>query len=185
MAATPSAMMPLGTKAPEFDLLEPLTGNWVSLDDVRGEHGTVVMFICNHCPFVIRLKETLSEFAAEYIAKGIGVVAINANDAEKYPEDGPEEMADDATNFDYPFNYLYDITQETAQAYNAVCTPDFFVFDNNDLCVYRGQFDSSRPGNDHPITGADIRAALDNLIAGSPISEDQTPSIGCNIKWKQ
>ncbi len=183
MAKTPSTMVPLGTPAPSFSLLEPLTGEMISFDDVRGEYGTVVMFICNHCPFVKHVQEELVRVASEYGPKGVGFVAINSNDVEKYPDDSPEKMVDDVERLGYSFPYLFDDTQEVAKAYNAACTPDFFVFDESDSLVYRGQLDDSRPGSG-VADGKDLRLALDRLLSGEKPLADQQPSIGCNIKWK-
>ena len=184
MAATPSTMIPLGTQAPDFMLLDPVTNSHTSLHDVRSDKATVVMFICNHCPYVKHINEGLVKLANDYIPQGVGFVAINSNDAEKYPEDGPDNMAAQSRELGYPFPYLFDETQQTARAYKAACTPDFFIFDGALKCVYRGQFDDSRPRNDIPVTGRDIRNALDAILAGRPVSEEQIPSIGCNIKWK-
>jgi thiol-disulfide isomerase/thioredoxin len=182
-------MMPLGTSAPDFVLMDAVHGKPVSLDEVRGTHGTVVMFICNHCPYVKHVQEQLVAFAREYMPRGIGVVAINSNDVLAYPDDAPEMMKYEALRLGYPFPYLFDETQDVARAYQAACTPDFFCFDKGLRCVYRGQLDDSRPGNGLPVTGADIRAALDALLMGTSatmlaIAKHQKPSIGCNIKWK-
>jgi len=189
VALTPSTMIPLGSLAPDFVLMDAVHGRPVSLDDVRGTHGTVVMFICNHCPYVKHVQEHLVALAHEYMPRGIGVVAINANDVLAYPDDAPELMKYEALRLGYPFPYLFDETQDVARAYQAACTPDFFCFDKDLRCVYRGQLDDSRPGNGLPVTGADLRAALEALITGTPaamsaIAEHQKPSIGCNIKWK-
>jgi len=181
MSATPSTMLELGTKAPEFSLPD-VSGGEVNLSYTDQSQGFVIMFICNHCPFVKHIEEELVRLSNEYIQKGIGFIAISSNDVENYPDDSPEEMA----KKDYPFPYLYDETQETAKAYKAACTPDFFVFDENRSLLYRGQFDDSRPGNDKPVTGNDLRKALDALLNGNTIPEDeQKPSMGCNIKWKK
>ena len=184
MALTPSSMMPLGTKAPDFRLPSPVTGDEHSLDELKSDRATVVMFICNHCPYVKHVQRELVDLANDYMPKGISFVAINSNDVEKYPDDSPENMKKVAEKFGYPFPYLYDETQETARAYGAACTPDFFVFDSGLGCVYRGQLDDSRPGNGRPVTGADLRKALDSILHGEAVPEDQVPSIGCNIKWK-
>ncbi|MGF1669556.1 MAG: thioredoxin family protein [Balneolaceae bacterium] len=185
MAAVESTMMELGTKAPAFALPDT-NGNNVSIEDVKGEKGLLVMFICNHCPFVKLIKKELAVVSREYQEKGIGVAAINANDVENYPDDRPEKMKEEVERFGYPFPYLFDESQEVAKAYSAACTPDFFLFDNNLKLVYRGQFDDSRPGNDIEVTGNDLRTALDALLDGKSIpEEDQKPSIGCNIKWKK
>ncbi len=185
MTAVNSTMLDLGTKAPSFTLPDP-DGNRVSTDDVKGKNGLLVMFICNHCPFVKLIKEELARFAKEYQDNGIGMVAVSANDVENYPDDRPEKMKQDAEKFGYTFPYLYDESQETAKAYTAACTPDFFLFDENLELVYRGQFDDARPGNDKEVTGADLRKAADALLKGETVPEsEQKPSIGCNIKWKK
>lgn len=184
MAATFSTMIELGVKAPEFSLLEPASGEVKSLEELRGEHGTLVAFICNHCPYVKHVAHELAAMGAEYSRKGVSMVAINANDADTYPSDSPEKMIEEVAQRGYTFPYLYDETQETAQAYHATCTPDYFLFDSNLNLVYRGQLDDSRPGNDIPVTGKDLRQAIESLIAKKPISPDQKPSIGCNIKWR-
>lgn len=184
MAATPSNMMPLGTKAPDFKLLDTISGKELSLQELKSDKATVIMFICNHCPFVKHVRMGLVQLAADYILKGISFIAISSNDVAGYPEDSLAEMKKVARQFGYPFPYLYDETQEVARAYMAACTPDFYVFDKNLQLVYRGQMDDSRPSNDIPVTGKDIREALDAILAGKPVSPDQKPSIGCNIKWK-
>ena len=184
MARTPSNMLPLGTSAPSFNLYDTITDKMIQLEDARGEKGTVVMFICNHCPFVIHVNEEIVKLAKSYLQKGIGFIAISSNDVENYPQDAPDLMKQTAQRLGYPFPYLYDATQEVAQAYDAACTPDFYLFDKDLKLVYRGQLDDSRPGNGIPVTGSDLKAAMDNLINGLPISGDQKPSIGCNIKWK-
>jgi peroxiredoxin len=183
MALTPSTMLPLGTTAPPFTLRDP-RGGTVSLDDLAGAPGVLVMFICNHCPYVQHIREELARFAREVQQKGLAVAAVSSNDVENYPDDSPEKMAEEAERFGYTFPYLFDETQEVARAYRAACTPDFFLFDRDLKLVYRGQFDGSRPGNDVPVTGEDLRAAVDALLAGRPVPEEQTPSMGCNIKWK-
>ncbi len=180
MVLTPSMMIPLGTRAADFELPDPRAGETRSLAQVRGAAGTLVMFICNHCPFVKHLEAGLKKLGEDFAGTDIGIVAISSNDAHAYPEDGPTEMA----RKDYPFPYLYDASQQTARDYGAVCTPDFFVFDRDLACVYRGQFDDARPGNDIAVTGRDIRAALQSLLDGVAISATQTPSVGCNIKWR-
>lgn len=184
MAQTPSAMPELGVLAPAFTLPEPKTGKLISLQDIKSDKATVVMFICNHCPFVKHVNPQLVQLAKDYIPKGVSFVAISANDAEKYPADAPEKMAEVASDLKYPFPYLYDETQEIARAYDATCTPDFFVYDKDLKLVYRGQLDYSRPSNNAPLTGKDIREALDRILHGKAAPEDQKPSIGCNIKWK-
>ncbi len=183
MAATSSRMLQLGTKAPSFSLTNA-TGGVVSLSDFDEARVLVVMFICNHCPYVKHLNKALVEFANDFKEKGVECVAISSNDVEKYPQDGIEFMAQLAKEMSFPFPYLLDETQEIAKAYQAACTPDFFVFDNNRNLYYRGQFDSSRPGNDKPVTGFDLRGATQALLDGKSSYEPQIPSIGCNIKWK-
>ncbi len=185
MAATPSTMIPLGTTAPGFMLLNPVTNTHTSLDDIKSDKATVVMFICNHCPYVKHINDGLVAIANDYIPMGVSFVAINSNDADTYPEDAPDKMAEQSRALGYPFPYLFDETQEVARAYQAACTPDFYVFDGDMKCVYRGQFDDSRPRNNVEVTGRDIRNALDAALAGQPASEEQIPSIGCNIKWRQ
>lgn len=185
MSLTPSNMMPLGTPAPDFALPDTVSGRTMSLADVRGDAATVVMFICNHCPYVKHVNPELVRLANDYRDRGVGFVAISANDVDNYPDDSPDKMKQVAAEQGYPFPYLYDETQTVAKAYDAACTPDFFVFDGDLKCAYRGQLDDSRPGNDKPVTGADLRAALDAVLNGESIPEDaQTPSQGCNIKWK-
>lgn len=184
MAETPSKMIPLGTKAPDFELTDVKTGKDISLQDVRSDIATVVMFICNHCPYVKHINEHLVEFANNYIKKGISFVAISSNDVKNYPEDSPEKMTKVAKELGYPFPYLYDETQEVAKAYDAACTPDFYIYDKDLKLVYRGQYDESRPGNKKPVTGSDLGDTLDLLLAGKPVPTDQIPSVGCNIKWK-
>lgn len=184
MAQTASTMLPLGTPAPDFSLPEPATGKTLSLSDFQNAPALLVMVICNHCPFVKHIRQGLIQFARDYQAKGLAIVAINANDVVNHPEDSPAKMAEDAKTFGYPFPYLYDESQATAQAYHAACTPDFFLFGADRKLVYRGQFDGSRPGNNVPVTGNDLRAAADAVLAGQPVSPEQNPSIGCNIKWK-
>lgn len=184
MARTPTIQLELGYKAPDFQLTNVVTSTSESFADIRGEKGTVVMFICNHCPFVVHVMDELIQIGNDYKSKGIGFVAISSNDVSTHPDDSPEKMKQLAEEKQFPFSYLYDESQEVAKAYTAACTPDFSVFDSNDVCVYRGQLDSSRPGNDHPINGKDLREVLDNLISGKKISSNQIPSLGCNIKWK-
>jgi len=184
MARTPSTMVKLGTKAPDFLLPDTVSGKQLSLDDTKGEIATMIMFICNHCPFVKHVNEELVKLGNDYKNKGIGFVAINSNDAINYPNDSPELMTQVAKKLKYPFPYLYDESQETAKAYDAACTPDFFIYDKDLRLVYRGQLDDSRPGNEIPVTGKDIRRALDCLINNEPLPQEQRPSIGCNIKWK-
>lgn len=181
MVKTASTMLPIGTTAPDFSL--PNTdGTTVSRDQFAGRP-LLVIFMCNHCPFVVHLRDALAAFADEYQGRGLAVVGISSNDVENYPQDGPEEMKRESESAGYQFPYLYDATQEVARAYRAACTPDFFLFDADHTLVYRGQFDSSRPGNDVPVTGEDLRAACDAVLSNREVSSDQTPSIGCNIKW--
>lgn len=184
MARTPSTMAPLGMEAPPFSLPDARTGDSVSLEDARGEKGTLVVFLCNHCPFVKHVQEGLAAFAREYQEKGLGVVGISSNDVEAYPQDGPAAMKDEAERAGYTFPYLFDETQEVAKAYGAACTPDFFLFDAGRRLVYRGQMDDSRPGTDIPVTGADLRAALDAVLEADPVPGEQRPSMGCSIKWR-
>jgi thiol-disulfide isomerase/thioredoxin len=184
MVKTASTMLPLGTQAPDFSLINVADGKTVSLQDFEGKPGLLVMFLCNHCPFVKHLQPALAQFGREYQAKGLGIVAISSNDVATHPEDGPDKMKLEAQAAGYTFPYLFDETQDVAKAYRAACTPDFFLFDKHRALVYRGQFDDSRPGNGKPITGADLRAAVDLVLAGKPVPPEQKPSIGCNIKWK-
>ncbi len=183
MAATPSTMPPLGMSPPDFDLPDP-DGKHHALSDFEGASGLLVAFICNHCPYVQHIRKELGAFGREYQGKGLAVVAIASNDLAQYPQDGPEGMREEAEDGGYTFPYLFDETQEVAKAYQAACTPDFFLFDAHRKLVYRGQFDDSRPGNDLPVTGKDLRAAADAVLAGRPVPEEQRSSIGCNIKWK-
>jgi len=184
MARTPSNMLALKTKAPNFSLFNTVNNTTASLNELKGTKGTVIMFICNHCPFVIHVNPQLVKIANGYQQKGINFIAISSNDVTNYPQDGPDLMHRHAKENNYPFPYLYDETQEIARAYNAACTPDFYVFDKNLELAYRGQLDNSRPGNDIPLTGEDLRNAIDNILNNSPQSLIQKPSIGCNIKWK-
>ena len=184
MVLTPSRMMPLATPAPDFVLPDTVTEQKISLAEVRGDKATLVMFICNHCPYVKHIEAELARLGHDYASRGVGIVAISANDASNYPADAPDKMKATATANGYSFPYLYDESQQVARAYGAECTPDFFVFDQDLRCAYRGQLDDARPGNEEPNDGHDIRAALDALIAGQPVSADQRPSVGCNIKWK-
>jgi len=183
MAETPSRMLPLGTPAPDFALPDT-DRRTVTRDSLADAPALLVMFICNHCPFVKHIRSGLARFGRDYAGKGLAIVAINANDVSAYPADSPEKMAEEAKAAGYTFPYLYDETQEVARAYGAACTPDFFLFDRARKLVYRGQFDASRPSNRAPVTGSDLRAAADAVLAGRPVPEDQRPSIGCNIKWK-
>lgn len=184
MALTPSRMIPLGTQAPAFTLRDVVSGRELSLAELKSDKATVVMFICNHCPYVKHLIDGIVQVANEYTPKGISFIAISSNDVETHPDDSPEKMKVLAETLDFPFPYLYDETQEIAKAYGAECTPDFFVFDKDLSCIYRGQFDESRPGSSAHVTGNDLTTALDCLLNGEVISQDQKPSIGCNIKWK-
>jgi peroxiredoxin len=184
MSAVNSTMMELGTKAPKFSLKDTISGKTYDLKKFRGNKALLVIFICNHCPYVKLIKESLVEYATEYMPKGVGVVAISSNDVENYPQDSPEKMKEDAEKLGYPFPYLYDETQEVAKAYKAACTPDLFLFDQALELVYRGQFDASRPGNEIEPTGEDLMEATDKVLSGEAVPEDQVPSIGCNIKWK-
>jgi len=185
MTRTLSTMLPLGTKAPHFRLPDP-SGKWVSSDDFKGAPALLVAFICNHCPYVKHIRSKFAEVANEYQARGVAVVAINSNDVANYPDDSPEKMAEEIRSAGYRFPYLYDETQEVAMAYQAACTPDFFLFDGERRLVYRGQFDDSRPKveNPPPVTGKDLRAALDAVLAHEAVTAEQRPSLGCNIKWK-
>ncbi len=183
MARIPSTMLPLGTLAPDFSLPN-LDGAIVSLDTCNDAKAILVMFICNHCPFVIHVREELAKLGTDYQSKGVAVFAINSNDIERYPADRPDEMQKFASENGFTFPYLFDESQEVARAYRAACTPDFYLFDRNRKLVYRGQLDDSRPDNGKPVTGKDLRAALNNILAGKPVSADQKPSLGCNIKWK-
>ncbi|RMG00129.1 MAG: thioredoxin family protein [Planctomycetota bacterium] len=183
MVRTASTMMPLGTPAPAFRLPDYAGKEW-SIDDFADAPALLVVFMCNHCPYVKHIADELAALAKEYQAKGVAVVGINSNDVVNYPDDSPEKMREEATRRGYTFPYLYDHTQEVAKAYHAACTPDFFLFDRERKLFYRGQFDDSRPGNDVPVTGADLRAALDAVLEGRPAPEVQKPSLGCNIKWK-
>jgi peroxiredoxin len=183
MALTSSIMPPLGTAAPDFNLPDT-NGKLVSLADFKASSALLVVFMCNHCPYVIHIRAGLAQLARDYMPKRVAIVGINANDAKNYPADNPAKMKDEVKNAGYGFPYLYDETQAVAKSYHAACTPDFFLFDRGRRVVYRGQFDASRPGNGVPITGKDVRAALDAVLAGKTTSEFQVPSIGCNIKWK-
>ena len=185
MVKTASTMLPLGTRAPEFSLTNTVDGSTVSVSDFEGKQGLLVIFMCNHCPFVVHLRDALANFAQEYQEKGLSIVGISSNDVSTHPDDGPEKMKAEAADAGYSFPYLYDETQEVAKAYKAACTPDFFLFDGDLSLVYRGQFDDSRPGNDQPVTGADLRAACDAVLTGEETAVEQKPSIGCNIKWKE
>lgn len=184
MAATESKMVPLGTKAPSFKLPDTISGKKLSLEELKSDIATVIMFICNHCPYVKHINKRLVEITNYYIEKGISFIGINSNDVINYPEDSPENMKTQAMKLGYKFPYLFDETQDVAIAYNAACTPDFFIYDKNLNLVYHGQFDDSRPGNNIPVTGQDISEALESLLNNKPVKLNQKPSIGCNIKWK-
>lgn len=184
MARTPSNMLPLGTKAPNFSLLDTISDQQVDLQTAKGEKGTVILFICNHCPFVIHVNPQVAKMAKEYQKKGMGFIAISSNDVANYPQDAPHLMKEVADREGYTFPYLYDESQEIAKAYDAACTPDFYLFNANLELAYRGQLDDSRPGNGLPVTGKDLRSAMDALLNDMPIATEQRPSIGCNIKWK-
>ncbi|TVQ67495.1 MAG: thioredoxin family protein [Balneolaceae bacterium] len=185
MAAVPSTMLELGTKAPDFLLPDVVSGKPVSLQDYEGKKGVLVLFISNHCPYVKLIKKELARFASDYSDRGIGVIAIASNDVQNYPDDRPEKMKEDAEEFGYTFPYLYDETQEVAKAYKAACTPDLYLFDGEMKLWYRGQFDDARPKNEIKPTGRDLREATDLLLEGKPAPSVQKPSIGCNIKWKK
>jgi len=184
MARTESNLMPLGISAPDFSLPDTRSDETLSLSDVQGELATVIMFICNHCPYVKHIKSEIARLASDYQSRGVAFAAISSNDVAQYPADGPDKMKETAKKWKFKFPYLYDESQEVAKAYDAACTPDIYVFDNSLKLVYHGQLDESRPDNKNPITGRDIRMALDSLVAGVAVSKDQTSSVGCNIKWK-
>ena len=182
MAKTPSQMLPLGTTAPGFNLPDA-DGKMHSLDDAANSRAFLVMFICNHCPFVKHVADELARLGRDYRDRGVAIFAINSNDIEKYPDDGPGKMQEEAASRGYTFPYLLDRDQSVAKAYQAACTPDFYLFDADRKLVYRGQLDSSRPGNGVAVDGRDLRRALDAVLAGEQVGEEQTPSVGCNIKW--
>jgi len=185
MAVTPSNMLPIGTKAPDFKLYDTVSGEQKSLDELKSDKGTLVMFICNHCPYVKHVNPELVRLANDYKDKGISFIAISSNDVESHPQDSPEKMSQNAKEQGYPFPYLYDETQEVAKAYKAACTPDFFLFDGDLKLTYRGRLDESSPGNNKPLNGKDLRNAIDKLLQGDTVPEkEQYPSMGCNIKWK-
>ena len=185
MAATNSIMMPLGTIAPDFRLLDTVTDSMMNLDGLKGRRGTLIMFICNHCPYVIHIKSQLITLANEYRAEGINSVAISSNDIVHYPQDAPDKMAALMADWAFPFDaYLFDESQSVARRYQAACTPDFYLFDDSLRCIYRGRLDGSTPKNSIPVTGVDLRNALNDCIAGDAVSGEQIPSMGCNIKWK-
>ena len=183
MALTPSNMLELGAEAAPFTLQDTISRSDKSLDELKGENGTLIMFICNHCPFVVHVIDELVKLGHDYQSKGINLIAISSNSIQTHPHDGPEKMTEMASQKQFPFPYLYDESQETAKAYKAACTPDFYLFDAQLKLVYRGQLDDSRPSNGIPVSGSDMRQAMDQLIAGDDISSNQLPSIGCNIKW--
>tara|TARA_Y100000589_G_scaffold156122_1_gene148660 strand:+ start:82 stop:642 length:561 start_codon:yes stop_codon:yes gene_type:complete len=185
MVLTPTTQIPLGFQAPNFELLNPYTDTIENLKDLSSDVATIMIFMCNHCPYVIHVLDHLVQLSNEYTPKGISFVGINSNDVIKYPEDSPEKMIDLVEKYSIPFPYLYDESQNVAKAYKAACTPDFSIFDSKMTCVYRGQLDDSRPGNDIPVTGNDIRSVFNSLLNNHPIDIIQKPSVGCNIKWKQ
>jgi peroxiredoxin len=184
MALTSSEMMPLGTVVPEFNLPDAISKNLISTSDVKGENGSLVIFICNHCPYVHHMIKEFSALARVWKSKGIGVVAISSNDIKNYPEDSPDRMEEFARSLEFDFPYLFDESQEVAKAYGAVCTPDPFLFDRDNKCFYRGQLDASRPGNGISVSGLDMSRAIENLLSGEDSPDPQLPSIGCSIKWK-
>jgi peroxiredoxin len=184
MVKTASTMLPLGTVAPDFSLHNVVNNELVTPTSFPQAKGLLVIFMCNHCPFVLHLRKALADFGREYQAKGLAIVGISSNDVIAYPQDGPDKMKIEHAQAGYTFPYLFDSTQGVAKEYHAACTPDFFLFDKSRKLVYRGQFDDSRPKSDIPITGADLRAACDAVLAGKPVNPDQAPSIGCNIKWR-
>jgi peroxiredoxin len=184
MVHTFSTMLPLGTKAPEFKLRDVVSGAWFSLNDLQSDKATVFIFMCNHCPYVKHYNEEIAALSHEYQQKGIVFAGISANDAAAFPDDAPEKLKEQAQSFGFDFPYLYDETQQVAKAYKAACTPDFFVFDKELKLVYRGQLDDSRPKNELPVSGKDLRQALDAILKGQPTASEQFPASGCNIKWK-
>ena len=185
MALTPSTMLALGTKAPEFRLPDVVSGTTISLSTFAGKRALLVMFICRHCPYVVHVREELARIGRDYANRHAGIVAISANDAAGYPDDAPERLAEMAKELGFTFPFCYDESQAVAKAYTAACTPDFFLFDADRRLVYRGQLDEARPGNGKPLTGGDLRAAMDAVLAGTVVSPEQQPSVGCNIKWKK
>jgi peroxiredoxin len=184
MARTASTMLPLGTQAPDFQLPDTVSGETITLDTFADKQALLVAFICRHCPFVQHVKDELAQIGKDYADADLGIVAISANDADNYPDDAPEKLAEMAQELDFNFPLCYDESQETAKTYTAACTPDFFLFDRDRKLVYRGQLDDSRPGSDEPVTGKDLRAAIDAVLSAQPVSSEQKPSMGCNIKWK-
>ena len=185
MVLTSSMMLALGTKAPDFQLPDVVSGETISLDNFKNQKGLLVMFICRHCPYVQHVKYELARFGKDFAGFDLGIVAISANDVKQYPEDAPEKLREMSQELGFTFPFCYDESQEVAKTYTAACTPDFFLFDQKRELVYRGQLDDSRPGDGKPVTGQDLRTAIDAVLAGNPISGEQKPSIGCNIKWKQ
>ena len=185
MALTPSTMLELGTKAPEFRLPDVVSGKTISLSTFAGKQVLLVMFICRHCPYVVHVRQELARLGRDYAKQSVGIVAISANDAAGHPDDAPAKLSEMAKELGFAFPFCYDASQETAKAYTAACTPDFFLFDAGRALVYRGQLDEARPGNGKPLNGTDLRAAIDAVLAGKAVSPDQKPSIGCNIKWKK
>ena len=185
MALTPSTMVRLGTKAPDFSLPDVTSGRTVSLSTFQGKKGLLMMFICRHCPYVQHIKEELARLGKDYAAKDLGMVAVSSNDASNYPDDAPPKLKEMAEELAFNFPFCYDESQAVAKAYQAACTPDFFLFDRDRKLVYRGQLDEARPGNGKPVNGRDLRAALDSLLQGQSLSPNQRPSAGCNIKWKR
>ena len=183
MVRTESTMLPLGTLAPDFSLEDVVSGNAISLDTFKGKKGLLMMFICQHCPFVKHVEDQLGKIGHDYLPQDIGILAISANSIETHPQDNPDNMRAQVDRANFNFPYAYDATQAVAKSYTAACTPDFFLFDSSFKLAYRGQLDDSRPGNDIPVTGQDLRAALDDVVAGKAVPERQKPSIGCNIKW--
>jgi peroxiredoxin len=184
MARTESTMLALGTPAPDFELPDVVSGKPVKLADFSGKKAVLVMFICRHCPFVKHVQSELARLGLDYASQSLGIVAISANDADAYPDDSPESLREMATELGFNFPLCYDESQDVGRAYSAACTPDFFLFDEKRRLAYRGQLDNSRPGNGKPVTGRDLRAAIDALLTGRPVNPNQTPSIGCNIKWR-
>jgi len=184
MALTKSTMLPLGTLLPRFELPDVVSGKKVSSAELSGKSGILVMFICRHCPYVVHVQDELAQLGKDYAGKSLGLVAISSNDADNYPDDGPEQLKAMAQRLGFTFPFCYDESQEVAKAFTAACTPDFFLFDGHQRLVYRGQLDDSRPGNGKPVTGKDLRAAIDAVLAGKPVNQEQHPSAGCNIKWK-
>ncbi len=185
MARTASAMLALGTMAPDFSLPDVVSGNTISRDQAAGERGLLVMFLCAHCPFVQHVNQQLGRLGRDYAGRGLGIVAISSNDAKTYPDDSPDGLRRQAVEYGFQFPYLFDESQNVARAYEAACTPDFFLFDADMKLAYRGQLDGSRPGNGVAVDGRDLRAAMDQVLAGKPVAAEQKPSIGCGIKWKQ